>query len=117
MSEEHLHLTDQALRMAPWIIGIIVSIVGVAIRNEWTTNKMEKALFTKDGDLRLVKIESCDNCRKQCQEGIDKAMMIQTHHMELLRKESREDIKIIHKKLDDMPQRIATLLNSFGNGK
>jgi hypothetical protein len=110
---DHIHLTDATVRLIPWIIGLVVSVIAVAIRNEWTTNQMKSQLFDQNGDLRLMKTSDCENCRKTCQEAFEKAILVQIQHWDQSRIETRQDIQSLHKKMDDMPGRIIALLKDI----
>ena len=107
---------DHAIHLGPWLVGIFISIIGLAVRNEWTTAKMERALFDKNGDLRLMKTNDCDHCRNQCQAAFQKALEDAKCAAEKERAEVRADILRIHTKIDELPERIIVLLRGF-NGQ
>ena len=46
------------------------------------------------------------------QEAFDKALMEHKAHMELERKETRQDIQLIHAKIDALPERIMALMTT-----
>jgi hypothetical protein len=105
-------ITQHALTLFPWLAGIFVSIVGIFIRNEWTTRQMKKALFDEAGDLRLVKQYDCDQCRRNCKESFEKALTDQKELMERARQDTRYDIHRLHAKIDELPEKIISLLRS-----
>jgi hypothetical protein len=61
-------------RMLPWLAGLVAAIVGVALRNEWTTAKMNATIYDDNGDLRLVRGKDCENCRIACQKAFTDAL-------------------------------------------
>jgi len=105
---------DNLFKLGPWLLGILASVIGVAIRNEWKTRQVEKAVFDGDGDLRLRKTEDCSRCMAACREAIEKQISSQALEMEKVRLENREDIHEIHRKIDDLPGRIINLLKNSG---
>lgn len=60
--------------LLPWLLGLVAAIVGVALRNEWTTAKMNATIYDDNGDLRLVRGKDCENCRIACQKAFTDAM-------------------------------------------
>ena len=114
MPDNTLPILEHAWDLGPWLFGIFASIIALAVRNEYTTKKVHQALFDKEGDLKLVKQADCENCRQRCQEAFDKALQEHKDHMELERRETRQDIQVIHAKIDALPDRIITLLNARG---
>ena len=103
-------ITDHALRLVPWIIGLAITVIGVAIRNEWTTNLLKQAIFRENGDIRLVRQQDCNECRTRCQEGIEKALQSAKEDRMKERTETRQDIQKIHDKIDELPLRIIRLM-------
>lgn len=57
----------------PWLLTLL-SIFGVGIRNEVTTQRLKKSVYSNEGDLRLVKVLDCNECRLQCQAGVKESM-------------------------------------------
>lgn len=103
-------LTESAFRLLPWVIGLLASVVAVFLRNEWTTNSMKNALFSPDGDLRLVRIKDCEGCRNKCQESMEKVLAAAKQERDGERAETKADIQRINDKIDELPTRIITLM-------
>lgn len=95
-------IVEGVYRVWPWLVGTFLSIAGVLWRNEWTTARMERTLYDKNGDLRLVKSEDCDTCRTKCQESYQ-ASMDKEH------KETREELQRINDKIDCLPKKVLAL--------
>jgi hypothetical protein len=98
--------------LLPWLLGLVAAIVGVALRNEWTTNQMKNILFRPNGEVRLVRIRDCEACRVKCQEGVEKALATAKLERAAERKEFREDIRAMRDAIDDLPQRIMSLIRA-----
>ena len=120
VSETH-NMLDHAIHLGPWLAGIFAAIIGIAIRNEWTTSKMERALFDNNGDIRVMRKAACQDCRMQCQEAFKKQMQDAKETAEKERAEFRADILRMHTKIDELPERIILLLRGLpqmnGNGQ
>jgi len=115
---------DALWGLVPWLIGLVAAIVGVALRNEWTTAKMNSTLYDENGDLRLVRGGDCEKCRTACQRSFNEAF--QRHHadyirdrdevhgeVKALRSKLEDEIQRLHAKLDALPEKIIKLLNGW----
>jgi hypothetical protein len=114
---------DALWGLVPWLIGIVAAIVGVALRNEWTTSKMHTTLYDENGDLRLVRGNDCEKCRIACKTAFVEAF---EHHRQdyeryrgethgeinTLRTKLDDEIKRLHEKIDSLPERIIKLLRN-----
>jgi len=58
--------------MQNWLgdnVAWVVAFLAAVFRNEWTTNKLNKAVFDgKTGSLRLKTTYDCEKCMVKCQE-------------------------------------------------
>ena len=51
---------------AAWVVAFLAAV----FRNEWTTNKLNKAVFdNKTGFLQLKTNKDCEKCMVRCQEA------------------------------------------------
>jgi hypothetical protein len=102
-----------------WIAAIVV----VALRNEWTTSKMQSTLYDENGDLRLIKGSDCEKCRVACQKAFAEALnnhrneynrdrAVTSGEITSLRSKIDEEIKRLHDKIDELPERIIRLLRN-----
>lgn len=49
----------------PWLT-TLVSVLGIGVRNEITTQRLQKTVYNEDGGLRLVRISDCDSNMRSC---------------------------------------------------
>jgi hypothetical protein len=55
-----------------WLIGVVVSIITIGIRNEMRTNQLAKSFYQDDGSFRFVKVDDCVACQKILYGKFDK---------------------------------------------
>ena len=73
------------------MMATLLGIVVVGVRNEATTRQLQRAVFRHDGDLRLVRVDDCIQCRRDCHELLARDAGL-----------AREDFKRVEKKLDGL---------------
>lgn len=108
-------LAESAWSFGPWVIGLFLAFLsafGVAIRNEYTTKKINSTLFDKNNDLRLVKKDDCRLCQQTCQQTLKDSIRAEAETRRVDRDEMREDLKLIHKKIDDLPLKMISILRA-----
>lgn len=101
-------LLDGVSDMWPWLSGLAASIIGVALRNEWTTNRMARTIYADRGEVRLVNHADCERCRDKCQDTFQR--LLDKEH-----DETRQALAAINDKLDCMPKKIMALWKVSNN--
>ena len=99
--------------LIPWLVGLIAGLVGVALRNEWTTRQMQRVIYDQSGDVRLVLRGDCANCRIACQKAFTDALAIHRAEINQDRVSHKEEIQRLHEKIDNLPEKILNLLKGY----
>ena len=80
----------------------ILGLAFIAIRNEITTRRVNKAVFDMQGDPKLQTLAGCRQCRDDCQRSRD-----------MDRKELRDELKSIHSTLQGLPAQIIRMIKDM----
>jgi hypothetical protein len=106
-------LSRELWGLIPWFVGFVAGLVGVALRNEWTTRQMQRVIFDQNGDVRLVLRPDCQRCRSACQEAFARALADHRSETNQDRANHKDEIQRLHDKIDGLPQKILNLLNGY----
>jgi hypothetical protein len=106
-------LSKELWGLIPWFVGFVAGLVGVALRNEWTTRQMQRMIFDANGDVRLVRRADCDKCRVACQRAFTDALTDHRAAVDQDRANHKDEIQRLHDKIDGLPQKILNLLKGY----
>jgi hypothetical protein len=108
-------LATSAWNVGPWLIGLVTAILsafGIAVRNEYTTKKINSTLYDKNNDLRMVKKDDFKECQKTCRQSLKDGIATEAKSRREDRDEMRDDLKLIHQKIDDLPEKMIRILKA-----